>query len=438
VLPLIAYARFLTRSKFARNVAIVASGTAGAQVIALAFTPIITRQYGPEAFGVLGAFVAMLAILTPLAALSYPIAIVLPSHDRDAFGIAKLALFLSLISGSVVTLAIYSFGDGLAKILNLDGLGVLIYLMPVALVFTTMGSIASQWVVRKKEFKIKAKATVYHALFEQLSKVIVGFFSPVAAVLVGVRSVSGIVKAGLIYVALRKKPHRVQEVTAEVKGKTMSALAGQYHDFPIYRTPQRIVSAISKNLPVVMLASFFGPAAAGFYTLGKMVMGVPSTLIGQSVASVFYPKINEVVLAGKKSQKLIARGTVALAVAGLVPFGAVLILGPWLFEIIFGSEWVKGGVYAQWMSLWLFFGLLKKPAEAAIPVLKLQGHFLIYEIVTIMARSLALAIGFFLFNNEMVAVAIFSIVSSVMAIILILKTYAEAAKVDKKSELEKQ
>ena len=68
----------LGQSKFVRNVAIVATGTAGAQAITMAFAPIITRIYGPEAFGLLGTFMAILAVLTPVAALTYPIAIVLP------------------------------------------------------------------------------------------------------------------------------------------------------------------------------------------------------------------------------------------------------------------------------------------------------------------------------------------------------------------------
>jgi len=45
-------------SKFVRNVAIVATGTAGAQAITMAFSPINTRLYGPEAFGILGTFTA--------------------------------------------------------------------------------------------------------------------------------------------------------------------------------------------------------------------------------------------------------------------------------------------------------------------------------------------------------------------------------------------
>ena len=62
------------QSKFFRNVILVASGTVGARAITMAFSSIITKLYGPEAFGLLGAFVAVLAIVMPIAALSYPVA----------------------------------------------------------------------------------------------------------------------------------------------------------------------------------------------------------------------------------------------------------------------------------------------------------------------------------------------------------------------------
>jgi IS5 family transposase len=71
-------------------VAVVASGTAGAQAITMGFSPVITRLYGPEAFGLLGVFMAMVQVLVPAAALTYPIAIVLPKEDRDARVLARL------------------------------------------------------------------------------------------------------------------------------------------------------------------------------------------------------------------------------------------------------------------------------------------------------------------------------------------------------------
>lgn len=44
--------------RFLRNVFTVASGTAGVQILSAVFVPIITRLYGPEAFGLFGTFFA--------------------------------------------------------------------------------------------------------------------------------------------------------------------------------------------------------------------------------------------------------------------------------------------------------------------------------------------------------------------------------------------
>lgn len=74
----------------------VLSGTVGAQAIGLLTIPIITRQYGPEAFGVLGFVMAITNILNPVSALTLPSSIVIAS-ERDIEKISSLSKFLSLI-----------------------------------------------------------------------------------------------------------------------------------------------------------------------------------------------------------------------------------------------------------------------------------------------------------------------------------------------------
>src|SRR5699024_8009724 len=84
-----------SKKPFVRNVIILASGTAAAQIIAMALSPIITRLYGPEAYGLMGTFMAIVSIVAPIAALTYPIAIVLPKSDQDAKGIIRLSILIT-------------------------------------------------------------------------------------------------------------------------------------------------------------------------------------------------------------------------------------------------------------------------------------------------------------------------------------------------------
>jgi len=135
----------LIQNKFVRNVAIVASGTAGAQAITLAFSPIITRLYGPEAFGLLGTFTAVLAIGSAIAGLTYPVAIVLPKNNHEAIGLMRLSIGLSVVMTTLLTLLLLLSGKHLASAFGLQGIGSLILLIPIGMFFASLHQIFSQW-----------------------------------------------------------------------------------------------------------------------------------------------------------------------------------------------------------------------------------------------------------------------------------------------------
>jgi len=77
---------------------------------------------------------------------------------------------------------------------------------------------------------------------------------------------------------------------------------------------------------------------------------------------------------------------------------------------VFGVEWQLAGVYAQWLSLWLFFQYVNKPAVSAIPALRLQKGLLIYEVFSTGTKVLALYLGYTVFKSDVAAVALFSVV----------------------------
>jgi O-antigen/teichoic acid export membrane protein len=184
-----------------------------------------------------------------------------------------------------------------------------------------------------------------------------------------------------------------------------------------------------------MLAAFFGPASAGFYALCKRLLGIPSQLIGKSVSDVFYPRITEAAHNGENITFLILKATLLLAAVGFVPFALVVAFGPWVFGFIFGSEWVQAGEYARWLALWMFFAFINRPSVASIPVLRLQGLFLIYEIFSVILRILLLGIGFYLFHDEILAILLFSLAGVFLNFSLVVLTCYSDRLVKKKKRI---
>ena len=69
---------------------------------------------------------------------------------------------------------------------------------------------------------------------------------------------------------------------------------------------------------------------------------------------------------------------------------------------------------------------MNRPSVGAIPVLSLQGLFLIYEVASVAFRAAALFAGFVVYDSALVAVALFSLVSVALNAFLIIATFVAA------------
>lgn len=421
---MISYVKKFTHSGFVRNVAIVATGTAGAQAIAMAFVPIITRLYGPETFGILGTFTAILEILIPLAALSYPIAIVLPRRNEDAHNLVKLSLLIALFMSIITTIIVTTYGNSLAERLNLQDISPYLLLLPAGMFFSVCMAVSNQLAIRKKIFKIRAKSTIIQSFVINVIKSALGFVNPTATILITTTISSYLLSALMLWPSTRNKNELTEQID-EYK-KTNTELLIEYKDFALYRTPQALLNSIGQSLPILMLSSLFGPAAAGFYALSRTVLFVPSTLLGQSVADVFYPKFVEVIHSGENGRRLLLKTCSSLAAIGSLPYLSLILLGPWLFSIIFGAAWLEAGEYARWMSAWLYLVLVTRPIIAAIPALSLQGFFLAFELLALIVRTGSIFAGYWINESALAAVIAFSLcnilIYAILACIVIQKS----------------
>ena len=408
------------RSPFVSNVAVLASGATAAQAIAMGFSPIITRLFGAEAYGVQAVFMSLAGIMATIAAMTYPIAIVLPRSDADAIGIAKLSMYVGVAMSLLVTIILFNFGPSILALLNAEEISAFMYLIPVFMFFSVLVAVLQQWLTRKKAFKLAARVTVWRALLVNVTRLGAGAIAPIAVVLVVINTFSGLLHATLLWLGLRKEPG-ANPMPLALAGQPSGAweLAKRHGDFPLLRSPQVLMNAASQALPVFLLASFFGLEEAGFYSICKMVLSKPTGLVGHAVMQVFYPRFNEAIHKGENARALLIKATLGLAALGLIPYAIVIAFGPVLFKIVFGDEWGTAGEYAQWLAVWLFLAFINRPAVAAIPVLRIQGIFLIYEITSVLLRAGALYVGFALLQDDLLAVCVFSITGAVLNLFLI-------------------
>lgn len=380
----------LFSNSFVKSVVLIASGTAGAQAIGMLAMPFITRLYGPEAFGILGTFTAVATAVIPISAFTYPIAIVLAKTDKEAWEIGALSLIICALFSCLILFLAFLLGDQLSILLKIQEIGNYIYLIPLVMIFAVLVQVARQWSIRKQRYKHISNTAIIQALAVNGSKLIIGLLYPVAAVLITTYVFGQFLQAVLL---LLKESVILFNTILKTPLKRLKGLAKKYYDFPIYRAPQVALNAFSESMPVLFFTTLYGPAVAGYYSLARVALGIPAALIGQSVSDVFYPRFVKTDQEGRAKRPLLVKATIILIAVGFLPYLFVFISGPWIFSLIFGDGWFVSGEFARWLSLWLFATLFTRPVIAAIPVLKLQRFFLIFEFLSTLLRALGLYIG---------------------------------------------
>ena len=399
-------------NKLLKNILVVASGTAGAQLVAFLFMPIITRLYGPTEYGELGVFISLANIVLPIITLGYSAAIILPKEEEEVKSLVHLSLLIgsgitviTLIVGLIAVNADFSFVS--------NGLTNNIFWLCLFICVALLHEVGSAILQRFKNFKNIATLTFFHSIINYGGQATLGLINPISISLILMYIFSLGVKSILIFSTI--KPNRLTGCDI----KEIKHVASKYKDFPLYRTPQLLINAFAQSLPVVILAYYSSPKEVGYYALARLTLAVPISLLGRSVKSVFYPHFNELVLEGKTVVKLLKKTTVHLAVLGVIPFCAIYFYGPILFKVFFGGDWVKAGEYASYLSLWLYFALINLPSVSIVPVIKLQKWYVKYEVVNLLLRGLGMVFAIKYFDEPLLAILVFALIGVGLNVYLI-------------------
>jgi len=102
-----------TKSSFSGDVLKLVGGTAFAQVLSILASPIITRMYGPEAYGLSALFTSIAGIIATIACLRYELAVMLPEKDEDAANLLALSLILATLISAVTAFVFWLRGEKL-------------------------------------------------------------------------------------------------------------------------------------------------------------------------------------------------------------------------------------------------------------------------------------------------------------------------------------
>ncbi|MBE0447462.1 MAG: oligosaccharide flippase family protein [Actinobacteria bacterium] len=362
--------RILPRGRFARNVAVLAGGTALAQGLTVLASPILTRLYKPEDFGILAVYASILSILLVVASWRYEMAIPLPEDEVIAANLMALALLVLLGMSFATGVGVWLFSNDIMLWPNASPLGVYLWLLPISLFGAGGYQILNYWAVRKGSFARIARTKLNQSIGSIITQLSLGLlhFGPLgllAGQMIG--QASGTMT--LAKLARRKD----SEALKKISFSGIRWAANRYRRFPMITSGSAVLNSLGLQAPVLLLTAFYGPQVVGWFAFAQRVTSMPLNLVGQSLAQVYFGEAAQ--LAREDPRRLRMRFLGISRRLLLIGAGPVIFLGlagEQLFSLIFGNQWQEAGLYVQLMAVMFLAQFIATPLSQTFSALERQ------------------------------------------------------------------
>ena len=368
---------------------VLASGTALAQAITVLASPVLTRLYSPEAFGLFATFVALVSSLTPAATGKYEVALMLPPTERAATELYSLAVWFCAVLCACLLVVTWILHANEAAALTASGLGGWIFVIPITVLCVGLFNLTGYVANRRSQYKVIARSLMIQSAAAVGINIVLGLIGAKFAGLI-IGNIGGLVLS-LVYLLFSQRDF-VRKVTMSWSARKR-ALALRYKDFPVYNASTGILDGLTTNLPVFFMIAFFSPEIVGFYALVIRVLNAPVKFISASVSRVNLKKVVDLVNNGERVERYMMQAAAGLLAISLPPTIIFIFWGPQIFSFVFGEEWMQAGQISQVLAFALATKFVSSTLSSTLAATNNNKYGALWRIVAFTSTAIVLGLA---------------------------------------------
>ena len=392
------------KSEFSRNVLTLMTGTTIAQTIPIAISPILTRIYTPEDFGVFALYMSIASMVAVVATGRYELAIMLPKKDEDAIQLVILSILIAVCISFITFLIVFILNKEITNMLGNPKISNWLYFVPLTVLLTGIYQSLNYWNNRNKEYKNLAISRVADTSTNATVNLLGIFFKIGASGLI-LGSIIG--KIVGIFSLQRSRNMTTPVLYRKLK---MIALARKYKKFPLINSLHAFINILKNNLVTIYISIKYTSSILGFYYFVLRIMQLPSSILGGSLAQVFYKQAS-VIYNNKKDIQIQVKHLIGtLALLAIIPAIILFFYSEELFVFVFGEDWATSGKYAKAIIPYIFFHFIASPLGMVPLITNLQDQAFYWGIAESILFVLSFVIGFYLFGDLHYTLFLLSIV----------------------------
>jgi O-antigen/teichoic acid export membrane protein len=403
-----------------RDIGTLIVGNSFSMFIPVLVSPIISRMYGASDFGVFTIYLAVLSLVSSFATGRYDYAILITKSRYNAQHLFKVATILAFSTCLIFGVILIFFDQELLSLMNVESMGAYIYLLPVNVFLFVIFQACQNALNREKLYAPISVSKTVKAIATGGVQVLLGFL--------------GFLNGGLIVGKLTGELLSFSYVTAKVSRienyfsssfslKRAGYLMKRYEKFLKVNAPHALVNNLSLSVTPILIGYFFSEDIVGYYGLSYMVCVVPVQLIGRAFYQVVSQKVSEMYNDNMNIRSYTKETLKRLILISVIPFGILIILGPEIFEFVFGEEWYTSGQFVQILAPSLFMVFLVSPLSYIPLVYNEHNKSFYFEISLFVSRLIGLVIGAYL-GGVFLSLILFTVASIVVQLINLLWVFS--------------
>jgi O-antigen/teichoic acid export membrane protein len=396
---------------FLRKCWLVASGTIAGQALVVLSSPLLTRLYTPEEFGLFAVFGALAGIAGTATGLRFEYAVPLLRDDRDAAAMVGLVALTSILLGLAAMVGIWFFGAFLVRAVEAPSLEAWLWLLPPAIVIWGFGSALSYWSVRRGTYGVNGFNRTLQLGSQTAGQVGLGITGLGAPGLILGYVLGYVIRTGHYLWRLTAAERRV---LARPSPGRIWRNARDHWRYPAFAFPSSLLAQTSQLAPALLVAVLFGPAMAGFYALGQRIVGLPVRMLSEAGSQVFLGEMRD--LAHADLRRLFLRTIILFTGLGLIGMLPVMLFAQPLFVLIFGEAWREAGLLVQLLLPLYLARFVSLPISQLLHALNRQDMHLFLAILGNLALVFSFGAGYLLALDVLTTILLFSLSSTAISI----------------------
>jgi O-antigen/teichoic acid export membrane protein len=389
----------------------IVTGSAAGQLLALAVAPLLFRLYRPEEFGTFMVISTLAVTIGTVAALRFEMAVPLAERERDAHALVILGLGAAGATAIVGTLVVAVAGDSIAGAFDQPRLRPWLWTVPPVAAAMGMALVLNQLAVRQRRYGAVGRRAFFQSATVQAAQLGAGLAGMRSGGLVlglGVGQIAGALVllrgSGLDGPAAR---------TAATLG-ALRAVLRRYRRFPLLLAPSGLLNVLGRQLPILLMAYWYGAVVAGWLGLTQRVVAMPVALVGGAVAQVYLGELSRAARSDPaRARSILLRASGRLALIAVPGALVLMIAAPAVFPFVFGAEWQTSGRYAQAMAVFMAAQFVVSPVSQTLVVFGRPGLQLAWDVSRLVLVTGAVAGTAMTGGSALAAIWSFAISSTV-------------------------